>query len=268
MLENFSGATRIYPVVGNPIVQVKAPYGVTQAFEARGVDALCLPMQVAAEDFRAFIATMRAVKNCDGIIVTVPHKLTAFDVCDTVSERARFLRTVNTIRRAADGRLHGDMFDGLGFVAACQSNGFTFRGARALLVGAGGAGTAVAHAIATAGVSALHIAELDAARRDDLVARFTAAGLPVKAAMAADPTGFDIVCNATPLGMRAGDPLPIDTARLTARMCVGDVVTKPEVPPLILQARLAGCKTSTGVDMFAKVRDLMIDFLLAPEMSP
>lgn len=264
MLENFSGATRIYPVVGNPIAQVKAPYGVTQAFEARGVDAICYPMQVAAEDFRAFITTMRQVKNCDGIIVTVPHKLTAFEVCDTVSERARFLRTVNCIRRTADGRLHGDMFDGLGFVAACKGNGFTFKGARALLVGAGGAGTAVAHAIATAGVAALCIAELDAGRRDELVSRFASVGLPVKAAELPDPTGFDIICNATPLGMRAGDPLPFDASKLTARMCVGDVVTKPEVPPLILQARLAGCKTSTGVDMFAKVRDLMIDFLLAP----
>jgi shikimate dehydrogenase len=267
MLETFSGATRIYPVVGNPIVQVKAPYGVTQAFEARGVDALCLPMQVAAEDFRAFIATIRAVKNCDGIIVTVPHKLTAFEICDTVSERARFLRTVNTIRRAADGRLHGDMFDGLGFVAACQTNGFAFKGARALLIGAGGAGTAMAHAIAMAGVAELCIAELDTGRRDELVARFVSVGLPVKAAASSDPTGFDIICNATPLGMRAGDPLPFDTGKLTARMCVGDVVTKPEVPPLILQARLAGCRTSAGVDMFAGVRDLMIDFLLAPGSS-
>lgn len=261
MLERYSGATRIYPVVGDPIAQVKAPVGVTQAFEARGLDAICVPMQVAPGDFVAFMATMRAMKNCDGVIVTIPHKFAATDVCDTVTERARFLGTVNTIRRMPDGRLHGDMFDGLGFVVACRDNGCVFEGRKALLVGAGGAGTAVAHAIAEAGVASLGLAELDLARRDALVARLNAAGFNVHAA-SSDPTGYEIVCNATPLGMRAADPLPVIGDKLDASMFVGDVVTKPEVPPLIELARARGCKTSTGSDMFGRVRDLLVDFLV------
>jgi shikimate dehydrogenase len=261
MLENFSGATRLYPVVGDPIAQVKSPGGVTRAFEAAGADALCYPVQVAPEHFAAFIAVCRATKNMDGIIITVPHKFAAHDVCDTLTERAKFLKSVNTIIRDAEGRLHGDMFDGLGFVAACEENGCSFAGKRALLVGAGGAGTAIAHAVASAGVAHLGIAEMDHARRDDLVARLIAARFPVASAEA-DATGYDIVLNATPMGMREGDPLPVPAETLRREMFVGDVVTKPEVPPLIATARALGCKTSNGVAMFAKVRDLMVAFLL------
>lgn len=261
MFENFSGATRLFPVVGDPIAQVKSPYGVTQAFEQRGADAICIPMQIAPADWAAFIAVMRKMKNVDGLIVTVPHKFAAFDVCDEVSPRAAFLRTVNTIRRLPDGRLVGDMFDGLGFVDACRSKGCEFVGKSALLVGAGGAGTAIAHAIAMAGVSNLAITDLDTARRDDLIARLVKAGFPVVVGTQ-DAQPFDIVLNATPLGMREGDPLPVEEGSLRAGQFVGDVVTKPEVPPLIAAAQNLGLKTSNGVAMFEKVRDLMVAFLL------
>ena len=262
MLDHLSGATRIVPVVGDPIAQVKSPGGVTAAFEARGADALCYPVQVAPADFANFITSVRATKNMDGVIVTVPHKFAAHDACDRLSDRAAFLKTVNTIRRLPDGTLQGDMFDGLGFVAACQDNGCEFAGKRALLVGAGGAGTAIAHAVASAGVSELAIAEVDLVRRGELVARLRDAGFNVTAAPA-DATGFDIVLNATPMGMRESDPTPVPVATLRAGMFVGDVVTKPEVPPLIEAARALGCKTSNGIAMFGKVRDLMVDFLLA-----
>lgn len=262
MLESYSGATRIYPVVGDPIAQVKSPFGVTQAFEARGSDAICIPMQVAPEDFSAFMKLMSRTKNCDGIIVTVPHKFAAYDYCDTVSDRARFLRSVNTIRRAKDGRFHGDMFDGVGFVAACRENGANFSGKSALLVGCGGAGTAIAHAVADAGVSELALADADIIRRRDLAVRLKQTGFRVHEA-GNDPAAFDLVLNATPLGMRDGDGLPFDVTRIAVGAFVGDVVTKPEVPPLIVAARARGLRTSTGVDMFGKVRDLMIDFLLA-----
>lgn len=263
MLENYSGATRLYPVVGDPIAQVKSPYGMTEAFEKRGADAICVPMQVAPADWADFVRCMRAMKNVDGLIVTVPHKFAAFDVCDEVTERAAFLRTVNTIRRMPDGRFQGDMFDGAGFVAACQANGCVFAQRSALLVGAGGAGTAIAHAVALAGVSRLAIADIDAARRDDLVQRLAGAGFPVVAS-AALPGDHDIVLNASPLGMRAGDPMPVPEGSLRPGQFVGDVVTKPEVPPLIAMARSLGLKTSNGVAMFEKVRDLMVDYLLAP----
>ncbi len=266
MLELYSGATRFYPIVGDPIAQVKSPGGVTQAFEERGVDAICVPVQIAPADFQDFVSIIRRTRNCDGMIVTVPHKFAAYGVCDFVSERARFLRSVNTIRRTPDGRLHGDMFDGLGFVEACRANGCLFEGRRALLVGAGGAGTAIAYAVAAAGVASLGLAELDMDRRDGLLARLAAEGFAVQPAKL-DPSGYDLIFNATPLGMSLLDPPPVDLRMLSRAKFVGDVVTKPEVTALIAAARAAGCLTSAGVDMFAKVRDLMVEFLLAPSGS-
>lgn len=264
MLSGLSGATRIVPIVGDPIAQVRSPAGVTAAFAARGLDIVCVPMQVAPADFPVFVALARAWRNCPGIIITVPHKFAAFAACDSTTPRATFLETVNTIRRDPDGKLHGDMLDGLGLVAACEAKGCSFEGKRALLVGAGGAGTAIAHAIALAGVSALGIADLDELRRDRLVSRLTAASLPAGAAPA-DGTDYDIVVNATPMGMRTGDPLPVPEQSLCPKTFVGDVVTAPDPSPLIAAARRVGCATSTGDDMFDQVRDLMVEFLLSAD---
>jgi shikimate dehydrogenase len=262
MRGDLSGKTRLFPIVGDPIAQVKSPAGVTEAFNARGADAICVPMHIAPEDFQTFISAMRRTQNLGGIIVTVPHKFAAFGACDTVSARAEFLQTVNTIRRRADGRLHGDMFDGLGLVAACRENGCTFKDRRALVIGAGGAGTAIAHAIASAGVAEIGLHDTDEKRRDTLIERLKSAGFN---AVPARPSaaGYDIVVNATPLGMRDHDPLPLEIASLEPRMFAGDVVTLPELPPLIVSARQRGCKTATGSEMFLKVRDHMVDFLLA-----
>jgi shikimate dehydrogenase len=261
MLDTLSGATRLVPIVGTPIAQVKSPAGVSRMFAERGRNTICVPFHVAPEDLPSFMAGIQPVENVDGIIVTVPHKFSAYAYCATATERAHFLRAVNVMRRNPDGTFHGEMCDGIGFVAAMSEAGCEFPGRRALLVGAGGAGSAIAQAVAAAGVSRLAIAEADEARRDTLVGRLREIGAPVSAG-APDPKGFDIVINATPMGMREGDPFPIPIETLTPDMFVGDVVTKPEVPPLIENARRIGCRTQTGTGMFLKVRDLMIDFLL------
>jgi shikimate dehydrogenase len=77
-----------------------------------------------------------------------------------------------------------------------------------------------------------------------------------------DATGYDIVINATPMGMKEGDPYPADVTKFDAAMFVGCVITAPAISPLISAARAQGCATVTGADMFARVRDLMVEFLL------
>ncbi len=261
MLENYSGSTRIVPIVGHPIAQVQAPVRVTKAFEKRGVNAICVPIHVEPANLKCFVEAFRHFQNADGLICTVPHKLAAYEYCDEVSDLARFLKTVNVIRRTPDGRLQGDMFDGVAMVSACRDSGCVFEGRRALLVGAGGAGTAIAYAIATAGVSELVIADVDHERSAKLAARLSARGHPVRAGNA-DSGAFDIVINATPMGMRDGDPLPVPATALKPGVFVGDVVTAPSIPPLIAAARAAGCGTSTGSEMSTTVCDLMVDFLI------
>jgi shikimate dehydrogenase len=134
-----------------------------------------------------------------------------------------------------------------------------------LLIGAGGAGSAIGHALVEAGVASLDIRDFDAERTAALASRLLALGQ--SAVNLADETvraeDYDIVVNASPAGMREGDPLPIDVSRLKASTFVGDVVTKPPLTPFIEAARARGCATVTGTQMFGRVCDAIVDYLLA-----
>jgi shikimate dehydrogenase len=262
MLENLSGATRLHVIVGDPIAQVKSPFGMTEAFEAKGHNAICIPAHVSTRDLRSWFEALTLTQNVDGVIVTVPHKFDCLALCATSSERAQFLGAVNTIRRNADGTWHGDMFDGLGFVKGLEQQGCVLKGQRALLIGAGGAGSAIAHALVLSGVSELAIHDENTQRRESLIERLNGLKMGRVLTGTPNPTGFDVVLNATPAGMRASDPLPVETSLLNSHMFVGCVITQPAITPLIQAARDLGCKTSTGADMFSQVKVLMLDFLL------
>lgn len=262
MLENFSGATRVHLIVGDPIAQVKSPFGVTQAFEQHGRDAVCVPAHVPSKDLKQWFEGASLARNVDGIIVTVPHKFDCHALCQTSSPRAEFLGAVNTIRRNKDGSWHGDMFDGLGYVKAIESKGFDLKNKKALLVGAGGAGSAIAHSLVLAGVHELAIHDESNERRESLITRLNSLNMGRVDTGSADPTGFDIAINATPVGMREGDPSPIHLNAITPHMFIGCVITAPAIPPLIAAARAKGCNTVTGAEMFAQVRELMVQFLL------
>jgi shikimate dehydrogenase len=262
MLPDLSGATRIHRIVGDPVVQTKSPAGLTAEFAARGVDAVCVPMQVAAADIEAFLAVAKRVQNVDGIVVTVPHKLAATRHCDVLSERSRALGAVNAMRRGADGRWSGDMTDGVALVAALRTAGCAPNGRRALVIGAGGAGSAVVLALAEAGARAA-VHDIDAVRRDDLVRRLAA----WKIAASADPAGCDLVVNATPLGMAPGDDLPVDVTRLGRGVVAADLVTRPAVTPFLTAARERGAQIVTGADMFAPQAAILADFLLSGRLA-
>lgn len=259
-----SGATRVYFIVGDPIAQVKSPAGVTAALRAAGRDAIVVPAHVAPNDLPGFFAAVARMQNVDGVIITVPHKFSATPYCATLSDEAKFLGAVNTLRRQADGTWHGGMFDGTGFVAALEDAGCKLNGRRALLVGAGGAGSAIGHALVHAGVASLAVRDNDAARTEALVARLADLKLGSTSIAASDVAAenYDVVVNASPMGMRAEDPLPIDVSPVPATAFVGDVVTKPPLTPFIEAARARGCGTVTGTQMFGRVCDRIVEFLV------
>jgi len=262
LLDALSGETRVLSIVGDPIAQVKSPAGMTQALRESGHNAVLVPMHVAQVDLDTHIRGFSVAKNVDGIIVTVPHKFGVYAHCTTTTDRSRFLGAVNVLRRNDDGSWHGDMRDGEGFVQGIRAMQFEPAGKRALLIGAGGAGSAIALALLEAGVVALAIHDEDIVRRDSLISRLQSI-FPSKASIGSDdPTGFDLVVNATPMGMKASDPSPVQIDKLTSAMFVGDVITAPAVTPLIEAARAKGCNTQVGGGMFAAVRDLMLAFLL------
>lgn len=257
-----NGATRLHIIVGDPIAQVKSPAGMSASFAARGLNALCVPIHVSPEELPGFLQGVDGARNLDGVIVTIPHKFACYAHCASATERAHFLGAVNVLRRANDGGWFGEMLDGLGFVGAVLGANYDPVGQRALLAGAGGAGCAIALALVEAGVRELAIHDADITRRDKLIRRLQEKTRTPIVAGSPDPTGFDLIANATPAGMKPGDPYPVDVTRFTPDMFVGCVITAPAVSPMVEAARRIGCKTSVGGDMYAAEQQLMLDFLL------
>jgi shikimate dehydrogenase len=261
MARQLSGATRLFPIIGDPIEYVQTPAGLTRALADRGHDGICVPLQVTARDLDAVMAGLTAAGNVDGILVTMPHKFTAFAHCASSSERAKALGVVSIIRRNPDRTWHGDVLDGLAFVRAMKDRGAQPEGARALLVGAGGAGSAIAVALLEAGVRELLIHDADEPRLAALLKLGSGLGHGRVSAGPPDPSDCDLVCNATPMGLAEGDPLPVDASRLTDEMFVGDVIAGHGMTPFIRAARESGCHTSTGEDMVGAGLALMTEFL-------
>lgn len=244
------GDTRFIALIGHPVAQVRSLGPMNRAFAAAGANLAMLPVDIAPSVLPFLFAALRGMANCVGLSVTVPHKQAAARLCDELSGRAREVGAVNTIRRDPDGKLHGDMTDGQAFVAALTGEGIAVPGRRCLLVGCGGAGTAIAFALAEAGVRSLALVDPNGARRaalaDALGRRFPGLVAGDGAMPSAD---IDLAVNATPLGMAPDDALPLDVDGLGPTCVVADVVTKPAVTPLLTAARARGLAALTGVAM-------------------
>lgn len=251
MSRAISGATRLYVLLGDPLDKARSPEHYNAVFAARGIDAVLVPMVVAPAGFDALVRTLKTVRNLDGLIVTMPHKQAVLAHLDRLGETARRVGAANVARREADGRWFGDMYDGPGFVGGLRARGIEPAGRRVYMLGCGGVARAMAIALAEAGVAALRLHDLDARRAAALVETLRAQ-YPRLACESgsADPAGFDLVVNATPLGMKPEDALPFDVGRLDASTAVADVTTKPEITPLLAAARARGCPIATGRDMF------------------
>ena len=265
-----SGRTRVVAIFGDPIAQVKSPAGVTEALKRLGRDCVVVPAHVTSANVGAFLAGAAVTRNVAGLIATIPHKFAAYSHCASASARAHALGAVNVMRRNDDGTWHGDMLDGIGFVAAARNAGCVPEHRRALLIGAGGAGSAIALALLDAGVAMLAIHDGDVKRRDALRERLARHHPGRVLTGTSDPRGFDVIVNATPSGMREGDPLPVEAAGLSPSMFVGDVITQPVETPLLAAARAIGCRTETGVGMFGAVATLTVEFFIVagPLASP
>lgn len=262
MLETLSGATRLYPILGDPIEFVKSPQRLTCGFAAGNHNGACVPMQVPDDALDDVMRGLTCTPNVEGLLITMPHKATAFQHCATSSDRARMLGVVSVMRRNADHTWHGDMLDGLAFVKAQRDEGAELEGAKALLVGAGAAGSAIAIALLQAGVGELVVHDQDEQRAGALVKLLAEQGLDQASVGSANPEGCALVFNATPAGLSEGDALPVPAAGLSSSMFAGDVIAGHGLTPFIRAARDAGCKTATGVQMVEAVQKMMLDFML------
>ncbi len=257
-----TGKTRLYAIIADPISHVRTPEVFNELFSLNCCDAVLVPIQVAPEGLEAVLTAFRTMKNLGGFVTTVPHKTAVAALCDELGDAGRAIGAVNAVRREADGRLIGNMFDGAGFVAGLRSQGYDPAGRRALLIGAGGAAAAIAFALAEAGVASLTVANRTRSKAEEIAVRI-AKYFPARPIMVgnADPTDHDLVINATSLGLRADDPLPIDATMLTPAMTVAEIIMKPETTPLLAAAKARGCTIHYGRHMLDEQVRLIADFI-------
>lgn len=261
-MTEITGRTSIWGILADPIHHVKTPQALNALMRERGVDGVMIPFHVGADGLDTLVAGLKAMRNLKGFVVTVPHKTAIVDLCDEVSEQARAIGAVNTVRREPDGRLIGEMLDGAGFVAGLRQAGIEPGGQRVYLAGAGGAANAIAFALAEAGVSLLTIANRTRSKCEDLKQRLAERYPTVKVEIGTpDPSSHAIVVNATSLGLKEGDPLPLDVSRLTADQTVAEIIMQPETTALLAAAKEKGCRTHPGKPMLACQLELMAEFM-------
>jgi shikimate dehydrogenase len=264
-----NGNTELIAHLGWPTHSFKAPMIYNPYFESVGINAVVMPMGCRPEAFPPLLRNLFQLENIRGALITMPHKVSVVDLLDEVTPTVKVAGSCNAVKRTADGRLVGDMFDGEGFVRGLQRKGVTLRGARALVVGSGGVGSAIAASLAAAGIGALALYDVHGPAAEALASRLRTHYPAVAVTTGSnDPAGLDVVVNATPLGMNPGDPLPIPMERLDPRTFVGEVVMKTEMTSFLRAAQERGCRVQVGADMLFEMIPAYLEFFGFPTTTP
>ncbi len=245
-----NGNTELIAHIGYPTHTFKSPMIYNPYFESAGINAVVVPMGCKPEHYPAFLKSVFTLENIRGALITMPHKVTTVGLLDEVTATVRVAGACNAVKRLADGRLVGDMFDGAGFVRGVQRKGFDLKGQRVLVVGTGGVGCAIAASLAGAGIAAISLFDVNTASCEALAQRLKTHYPQIEVRTGSnDPADHHLVVNATPMGMNEGDPLPMDVSRLSPETFVGEVVMKAETTAFLAAAQARGCRTQVGTDM-------------------
>ena len=256
-----SGKTTLIAHVGYPTFAFKAPLIYNPWFEANGVDAVVMPMGVKPEDYPEFFRMLFRLTNIRGALVTMPHKVSTMELVDEITPIAAVAGATNAVLLREDGTLLADQFDGAGFVRGVMRKGFPLEGKRGLVVGNGGVGSPIAASLAGEGVAALGLYDPNSEASESLGKRLHEHFPELEVTTGSkDPAGYDIVVNATPLGMNDDDPLPMDVVRIAPGPFVGEVVMKQEITPFLAAAGEKGCPIQVGSDMLYEMIPAYIEF--------
>ncbi|MDB5519543.1 MAG: shikimate dehydrogenase [Tardiphaga sp.] len=256
-----TGTTRLYAIIGDPIAHVRVPMVFNDYFTARGIDAACVAIQIGRDDLAAGWAGLKSIRNLDGFIVTAPHKAGAGQLCDALDREGSYSGIANTVRRERDGSFTGTLLDGRGFVAGMKSAGHEVRGRRVYMAGSGGAGTALAFALADSGVKSLTIHNRTASRAEALIKQMQATFSECEVRLGTrNAAGHDIVINATALGLKPDDGFSFEPETADSAALFAEVIMKPEYTPLLLAARARGHQVHSGVHMLDGQLEMMMGF--------
>ena len=264
-----NGNTEIIAHIGFPTHAFKAPMIYNPWFEKAGVNAIVVPMGCQTPDYPVFLRSLFKLTNIRGALITMPHKVPTVGLVDELLPSAAIAGACNAVRLGAEGQLQGDMFDGEGFVRGVLRKGMTLQGARALVVGSGGVGSAIAASLAAAGLASISLFDVQAASAEGLGERLRAHYPALEVTVRSnDPAGFDLVVNATPMGMNAGDAMPMDVSRIDPRSFVGEVVMKTEMTAFLEAAKARGCQVQIGSDMLFEQIPAYLEFFGLPSTTP
>ena len=264
-----NGNTELIAHIGFPTHAFKAPMIYNPWFERCKVNAVVVPMGCRPEDFPIFLRSLFKLSNIRGALITMPHKIMTVGLLDEVSPTAAIAGSCNAVRLSPEGKLQGDMFDGEGFVRGLLRKGCVLQGARVLVVGCGGVGSAIAASLTAAGISAIALFDPFEASQSGLAQRLQK-NYPVLEVSTGsnDPAGFDVVVNATPMGMNVGDPMPMDVSRIAPQTFVGEVVMKSEMTAFLDAAKVRGCRFQIGTDMLFEQIPAYLEYFGLPSTTP
>ncbi len=253
---NASGFTRVYGIFGHPVRHTLSPQMHQAAFESLGMQAAYLPFEVHPNQLQQAVDSIPAL-GIQGVNVTLPHKEKVMAFLDDIDSEAEQIGAVNTIKNDS-GRLIGYNTDGRGYVASLEEMFVTPAEKTVILLGAGGAAKGVAVALIKAGVKEIFIRSR---RKEAGTALSThlksATGFTNISVMPFDQQETDsfstqnpvLLINTTPLGMKAGDPIPFPPHLIQASWTVSDLIYRPSETPLLKTAKKAGAKTVPGLGM-------------------
>jgi len=263
------GTTALIAHIGYPTHTFKSPMIYNPYFEQENIDAVVVPMGCEADHYPAFLKSVFTLTNIRGALITMPHKVATVGLLDELTPTVKIADSCNAVRRAPDGRLQGDLFDGEGFVRGVRRKGCRLEGARALVVGCGGVGSAIAASLARAGVRALSLFDAHAGSAQQLGRRLRTHYPALEVTTGSnDPAGHELVVNATPLGMNHGDPLPVDVSRISPATFVGEVVLKEEMTAFLKAVQARGCRFQVGADMLFEQIPAYLEFFGFPTTTP
>ena len=267
MLSHINGSTDVYLIPGDPVEQVKAPEVFNLIFRKLGINAVLIPVNVSADDILAFVKTAFQARNIKGMFVAIPHKALVMALLGKCNDYGLAAGAVNGIRRNTDDSLEGGLFDGKGFVSALDYFDIAYAGKRVLILGAGGGASAIAASLAIADKRApVEISLYDpvpgkaAAVAAHIAAAPGSKGVRLYAAESSDPWGFDLVVNASPLGLQSTDPLPCDVARLGEHAAVVDILMKNQPTPLLRAVRARKLMAQPGFEMLIQQTPDYLEF--------
>ncbi len=246
-----TGTTRIFGTIANPADHVRAPMVFNPLFAERGLDHVMVPITAAPENLAAVIDGLRGIRNFAGMAVTIPHKMELAAMCDTLGPTAQLTGAVNAVRFDPDGTLHGDNFDGAGFVAGLRLNGHDPTGMKVLMVGAGGAARAIALALCEAGIDELLISNRTPEKATAIAGELAELGghRQARGVASHDGGGVDMIVNTTSLGLHEGDAVPLPLETVDSGVLVAEIIMIPERTAWLADAEGRGLKTHYGHHM-------------------